>query len=82
MRLTFVSSLELSEAVLCGLGAPPERAARTVEIFREHDEATLEHQFALHKDDDALVQSAREAEEELRLLIEADEEIEAEVEVA
>ena len=73
IRVTYGSSLELSEAVLEGLGEPPARAHRAVQIFREHDEATLDRQFEFHSDDDALIQSAKDAEEELKLLIESDE---------
>lgn len=75
VRVPFASSLELSNAVLQGLGEPPERAARTVALFREHDEAALDRQFAFYTDDAALIQSTKEAEEELKLLIESDEPI-------
>lgn len=72
IRVAFASSLELSEAVLRGLGTSPEQAGRAVEIFRRHDEDTLDRQFEFHSDDDALIQSARDSEDELRLLLEAD----------
>lgn len=78
IRITFASSLELSEAVLRGLGATPEDAAHTIRVFREHDEETLDRQFEFHTDDDALIQSSRDAEEELRLLLESDEPIDDE----
>lgn len=75
VRVTFASSLELSEAILKGLGEDPERAARAVSLFRDHDEAALDRQFAFYTDDAALIQSTKEAEEELKLLLESDEPI-------
>jgi voltage-gated potassium channel Kch len=77
IRETFASSLELAEAVLGGLGVEAGQASRAVQLFREHDEQTLERQYAFRQDQDALVQSSREAADELRLLIESDEELAA-----
>jgi hypothetical protein len=67
-----LSSIELSESVLRGLGVDRITARRLVRAFRRHDDENLDRQFAFHKDDDALVQSAHESAEELRLLLEAD----------
>lgn len=73
IRTHFLSSLALAEQVLIGLGTDPAWAARAIALFRQHDEATLDRQFAFHRDDDALMQSVKDAEEELCLLIESDE---------
>lgn len=73
MRMAYCSSLELSTSVLRKLGESPERAARAVALFREHDEETLERQFEFHHDTDALVQSSKDAADELKLILEADE---------
>jgi glutathione-regulated potassium-efflux system protein KefB len=72
MRTALLSSIELSESVLRGLGVDRITARRLVRAFRRHDDENLDRQFAFHKDDDALVQSAHESAEELRLLLEAD----------
>ncbi len=77
VRVAFGSSLELSEAVLRGLDSSPEQAERVVSLFRQHDEETLDRQFEFRRDDDALMLSARESEEELKLLIDADDQIDA-----
>ena len=41
-------------------------------MFKQHDEAQLEAQYAVHHDDAQLVQNAKEAAEQLRELFEAD----------
>ena len=40
--------------------------------FRNHDEKTLQETHAIYKDDTRLVQSTREAADELRALFESD----------
>ncbi|MCC6473711.1 MAG: hypothetical protein IT514_08200 [Burkholderiales bacterium] len=47
-------------------------AERAVSLFRRHDEQQLEVQCAVRHDEATLVQSAREAAEQLRELFEAD----------
>ncbi len=71
-RETLASSLELTEALLCQLGDTPVRAAKTVRMFREHDEKTLKMQQAIHRDETRLVETARESAQELRRLFETD----------
>ncbi len=41
-------------------------------MFREHDEELLRRQHAVHRDEEALIQSAREAARELEDLFESD----------
>ena len=72
MRETYLSSLYLAGEMLQALGSSADDAARALELFREHDEKTLEQQYAIRHDDKAMVQSAREAAEELRELFEQD----------
>ena len=79
VRSTLHSALALSEEVLVGLGTERERAQRAVQVFERHDAETLERQLAFHQDTDALMQSTAQAEEELRLLIELDEEVASDV---
>ena len=52
IRETYVSSLEMAEQVLEWLGDEPAAARRSVALFRAHDEATLQDQFAIRDDDD------------------------------
>jgi hypothetical protein len=43
-----------------------------VSLFREHDLAQLDAQYAVHRDEAQLVQTSRQAAEQLRELFEAD----------
>lgn len=72
VRETFASSLELGEHLLLGLGWAPADAREAAARFRAHDERTLAQQYALRHDEQALLQSVREAAAELENLFEAD----------
>lgn len=72
IRDTFLSSISLTRDVLERLGVAPADAASAVELFREHDEKTLKKQHAIHHDEEALIQSAKESVDQLRRLFEAD----------
>ncbi len=71
-RDTYLSSLEMARAVLQGLGIAEAEARRTVAMFREYDEALLLRQHAIYQDETALIQSVRQAAEELKSLFESD----------
>lgn len=71
-RETFLSSLDLARQVLQGLGVSATDASRSVAMFRKHDEALLAHQRAIYTDEAALIQSAKQAAEELEGLFESD----------
>jgi glutathione-regulated potassium-efflux system ancillary protein KefC/glutathione-regulated potassium-efflux system protein KefB len=71
-RDTFLSSLAMARDVLRGLGVGEAESERTVETFRRHDERILARQVAIHHDEAALVQSSREAAEELQRLFDED----------
>jgi voltage-gated potassium channel Kch len=73
VRETFASSLELGEQLLVGLGWTPDDAREAARRFRAHDERTLAQQYAVRHDEQALMQSVREAALELEHLFEADE---------
>jgi monovalent cation:proton antiporter-2 (CPA2) family protein len=73
VRETFHSSLKLTELALKQVGMTASEAARTIEIFRTHDEAELRHTQAFYRDENQLVQSAQQAADELAGLFEADE---------
>jgi glutathione-regulated potassium-efflux system protein KefB len=81
-RETFVSSLEMTEAVLQQLGLPFSEARRTMEIFRAMDEKLLEESFALRGDMQSLQKKATSAREELEKLFVADQSAMADAEKA
>ena len=72
VRDTFHSSLKMAEDALIALGIPPEDAARSVELFRVHDEQTLVDTHAIYRDEKQLIQNSQQATEELMGLFEAD----------
>lgn len=72
VRETFASSLELGEQLLSGLGWDLETAREATALFREHDEVLLQRQHAMHRDEQALIQSAQDAARELEDLFESD----------
>jgi monovalent cation:proton antiporter-2 (CPA2) family protein len=72
VRETFYSSLKMAGDVLEALGIQPEDAARSVALFREHDERNLLEAHAIYRDEKQLIQSVQQATEELTALFEAD----------
>lgn len=72
IRETFLSSLDMAGQVLEGLGTPAEDAQRSLEKFRRHDERTLVVQHAVHRDEKALIQTSKQAMQELESLFETD----------
>ena len=72
VRETYFSSLRLAEQVLGGLGLDKAEVAASVAKFREYDEAALIRQHAIHHDESQLIQSVKDAAEELQGLFEAD----------
>ena len=82
VRETFFSSLRLSELAMEELGVPAEEAERAIRVFRQHDEHQLRASHAIYLDEIRLIQSAREAAQELADLLEADRQPETKVSVA
>jgi voltage-gated potassium channel Kch len=72
VRETFLSSLELGRLALIGLGIEDAAAAHSVALFREHDEKTLMASHAIYRDETRLIQTTRDAADELEGLFEAD----------
>jgi voltage-gated potassium channel Kch len=72
VRETFYSSLKMAEESLLTLGISPEDAARSVELFRAHDEQNLLDTHAIYRDEKQLIQSTQQSTEELMALFEAD----------
>ena len=71
-RETFYSSLDLSRALLRGLGFPGNESDETVERFRQYDEALLYAHRSLHDDEARLMALARASAKELEELFEQD----------
>jgi hypothetical protein len=71
-RDSFPASLDIARVSLVNLGMEGEAAERAVELFRRHDEEQLDAQYALRHDEEQLIQTSREAAEQLRELFESD----------
>ena len=72
VRETYHSSLRLSEMALEDLGVPSAEARSAVKFFQNYDERSLLDSHAFYEDERQLIQSARQAAEELTGLFEAD----------
>ena len=72
IRDTLLSSVSLAGQVLEDIGLSPREAETATTFFLKHDNETLQKQYAFHQDEDALIQSSRDASEELRELFNAD----------
>ena len=72
IRDTLLSSISLAGQVLEDIGLSAREAESATSFFLKHDNETLEKQYAFHQDEDALIQSSRDASEELRELFNAD----------
>jgi glutathione-regulated potassium-efflux system ancillary protein KefC len=59
---------------LLQLRIPVSEAATAIAKFREHDLALMTRQHAIYQDESKLIQTTREASEELLTLFEADRE--------
>ncbi|MDX1454865.1 MAG: monovalent cation:proton antiporter-2 (CPA2) family protein [Gammaproteobacteria bacterium] len=72
VRETQLSALAMAEELLVQLGRPADEARRMVATFRQHDDEILQRQQAVHHDQQKVIQSAKEAADELRTLLESD----------
>lgn len=72
VRETFYSSLVMTRHVLEALEMPPEVVEARIARFRKHDEQVLRSQYLVYDDDAALVQSTKDALNDLQHLFEAD----------
>ena len=71
-RETWHTSIEMAQQMLLQLGIAPSDAAMTIAKFRDHDIALLKRQQAVYQDEAKLIQTAKEASEELNTLFESD----------
>ena len=69
IRETLLSGLEFTREVLKGMGVEPERAGHIVTAFQLQDARLLQQQGALQQDKGKLIQSSRDAAEELKNLL-------------
>lgn len=74
IRETLGSSLELAEQVLTETGISAWDAKDTITTFRHHDERTVKRQHAVYHDETQLIQTARDAANELQGIFESDRE--------
>ena len=70
MRETFRSSLEMARMIFEALGKAPDKSQQIIDRFAAHDMDLLKREQALYHDEHQLIQSAREASEELVLILE------------
>jgi voltage-gated potassium channel Kch len=71
-RETFPASLDMARLALLRLGLAASATERAISLFRQSDEEQLDAQYAVRHDEAQLIQTAREAAEQLRELFEAD----------
>ena len=73
-RETWHTSLEMALQSLLQLRIPLSEATTAIARFRDNDLALLKRQHAIYQDENKLIQTTREASEELLTLFEADRE--------
>ncbi|MBE0613998.1 MAG: cation:proton antiporter [Burkholderiales bacterium] len=71
-RETFPASLDVARQALLRLGMRAAATEHAIALFRQHDEAQLDAQYAVKHDEAKLIQTAKQAAEQLRELFEAD----------
>jgi glutathione-regulated potassium-efflux system ancillary protein KefC/glutathione-regulated potassium-efflux system protein KefB len=71
-RETLLSSLEVAHQALLRLGLGVSAAQRAVALFKQHDEAQLDAQYAVQHDEAQLIQTTQEAAAQLQGLFETD----------
>jgi monovalent cation:proton antiporter-2 (CPA2) family protein len=71
-RETLASSLEVAHQSLLRLGMSVSLAQHAIALFRQHDEAQLVAQYAVHQDEGQYLQTTRQAADQLKELFEAD----------
>ena len=71
-RETFLSSLAMSERVLCTLDFDADEVKHIVSMFRESDERLIHEQHAVAHDEERLIQSANDTARELESLLRSD----------
>jgi voltage-gated potassium channel Kch len=81
VRETFHSSLRMGEMALEALGIPEDEARRAARFFEDYDERRLVESHPYYEDERQVIQSIKEAADELAGLFEADQEMRAQAEI-
>jgi monovalent cation:proton antiporter-2 (CPA2) family protein len=71
-REVFAASLEATMDVLKAIGMNDADARHAVALFREHDEQLLAQQYSVHENEDELIQTTKQAAEQLQEVFEQD----------
>ena len=71
-RETYLTSLDMSRETLEVLGMEPKTARKTVQMFRDYDDALIERQRAIYQDEAEMIASAQSAIQELESLFDSD----------
>jgi len=71
-REVFAASLETTTDALKALGMNDADAKHAVALFREHDEQLLAQQYSVHENEDELIQTTKQAAEQLQEVFEQD----------
>jgi glutathione-regulated potassium-efflux system ancillary protein KefC/glutathione-regulated potassium-efflux system protein KefB len=71
-RETFPASLEVARQALLRSGLGVAEAERAIAIFKRHDEEQLEAQYAVNQDEELLIQTSKQAADQLKELFESD----------
>jgi voltage-gated potassium channel Kch len=72
VRETLFSSLKLAGDLLGELGLDKQDVEHTVEMFQTFDQDLLMRQYAVFQDETKLIQTSKEAAEELEMLLQED----------
>ncbi len=72
LRDTFPASLDMARLALLRLGFSAAATSNALALFRRHDEEMMDAQYAVQHDEAKLLQTSREAAEQLRELFESD----------
>ncbi|HEX5340202.1 MAG TPA: cation:proton antiporter, partial [Gammaproteobacteria bacterium] len=72
IRETYFSSLRLAEDLLEDMGISRPEVEHLIELFRKHDDALLDRQFAVFREEEKLIQTSKEAAAELEQLLQED----------
>jgi monovalent cation:proton antiporter-2 (CPA2) family protein len=81
VRETFHSSLRMGEMALEALGIPEDEARSAAKFFEDYDERRLVESHPYYEDERQVIQSIKEAADELAGLFEADQEMRAQAEI-
>ena len=71
-RETYLTSLDMSRETLEVLGMDPKTERKTVQMFRDYDDALIERQRAIYEDEAEMIASAQSAIQELESLFDSD----------